>query len=135
MEQDINININDTVYILDNSKDDKVIKCKVIGKKPEINNYCYSVETENGEQYYRRLQIYKTEKEAYEGLKETIEECVRWYTDDIERYKRYISDAQIEIAEAEKQLSEVNKWLSNSDKQQDKVNQTNTDKIKYDDDK
>ena len=104
-----NININDTVYILD--EDNKVIPCKVIDKKLEILNYRYSVVTEKGEPYYRRNQIYKTEKEAYEGLKVLLEECVNWYTADIERYKRYISDAQIEIAEAEKQLLEVNQIL------------------------
>lgn len=107
MEQ--NININDNVYIID--KDNKVIPCKVIGKELEINNYCYSVETENGEQYYIRLQIYKTEKEAYEGLKELLEECVKWYTDDIERYKKGIEEAKEEISEAEKQLLVINQWL------------------------
>ena len=107
MKQDINI--NDTVYIID--KDNKVIPCKVIGKELEIRNYCYSVETENGEQYYRRLQIYKTEKEAYEGLKEVLLECVKWFTDDIERYKKGIEDAKEEIAEAEKHLLEVNQRL------------------------
>lgn len=131
MEQ--NININDKVYILD--QDNKVIPCKVIGKELEIRNYCYRVETENGEPYYRRHQIYKTEKEAYEGLKEVLKECVVWYTNDIVRYKQYISDAQIGIAEAERQLLEVDKLLSEEHKQQDKVNQINTDKIKYDDDK
>lgn len=107
MKQDINI--GDNVYILD--KDNKVIPCKVIGKELEIRNYCYSVETENGEQYYRRNQIYKTEKEAYEGLKEVLLECVQWYTDDIERHKKGIEDAKKEIAEAEKQLLEVNQRL------------------------
>lgn len=104
-----NININDTVYIIE--KDNKVIPCKVIGKELEIHNYCYSVETEASEQYYRRNQIYKTEKEAYEGLKEVLLECVQWYTDDIERHKKGIEDAKKEIAEAEKQLQEVNQWL------------------------
>lgn len=104
-----NININDNVYIID--KDNKVIPCKVIGKELEIRNYCYSVETENGEQYYRRNQIYKTEKEAYEGLKEILLESVQWYTDDIERHKKGIEDAKKEIAEAEKQLLDVNQWL------------------------
>lgn len=104
-----NININDNVYIID--KDNKVIPCKVIGKELEIRNYCYSVETEAGEQYYRRNQIYKTEKEAYEGLKEILLESVQWYTDDIERHKKGMEAAKEEIAEAEKQLQEVNQWL------------------------
>ena len=103
------ININDTAYIID--KDNKVQKCKVIGKEFEIHNYCYSVELENGEQYYRRGQIWKTEKEAYEGLKELIEECIKWFKDDIERYKQGIIAAKEEIAEAEKQMMEVNQWL------------------------
>ena len=107
MKQDINI--GDNVYILD--KDNKVIPCKVIGKKLEIRNYCYSVETETGKQYYIRCQIWKTEKEAYEGLKEVIEECMKWLQDDIERYKKYIEDAKEEIAEAEKQMMAVNQWL------------------------
>lgn len=102
-----NININDNVYIID--EDNKVTPCKVIGKELEIRNYCYSVETETGKQYYRRNQIYKTETEAYKGLKELLEECIKWYTDDIERYKKGIEDAKEEIAEAEKQLLEVNR--------------------------
>ena len=105
MEKDINI--NDTVYILDT--DNKVTRCKVIGKELEGRNYCYSVETENGEQYYRRNQIYKTETEAYKELKEVLKECIKWCTDDIERYKKGIEDAKEEIAEAEKQLLEVNR--------------------------
>ena len=104
-----NIKINDNVYIID--KDNKVIPCKVIGKELEILDYCYSVETENGEQYYRRNQIYKTEKEAYEGLKELLLECVQWFTDVIERHKKSIEGAKKEIAEAEKQLLEVNQRL------------------------
>lgn len=103
------ININDTAYIID--EDNKVQKCKVIGKYRETRNYCYSVETETGKQYYIRCQIWKTEKEAYEGLKEVLLECVKWFTDDIERYKKGIEDAKEEIAEAEKQLLEVNQRL------------------------